>query len=87
MANIFSKVRNAIEIFKSIDLDELSKISGKVDLPKMMEGFEKMDDKQIKMMMRVTDPEKKKNELTLGAGDCYDVFETFTPAQTEIQVR
>ena len=49
MATIFSKVRNAIENFKSIDLEELSKISGKVDLPKMMEGFSKMNDKQIKI--------------------------------------
>ena len=63
MSNLFSKVRNAIEIFKSIDLDELSKISGKVDLPKMMEGFSKMNDKQIKMLMRAIDPEKRKKDL------------------------
>ena len=87
MSNLFSKVRNAIEIFKSIDLDELSKISGKVDLPKMMEGFSKMNDKQIKMLMRAIDPEKKKKELPPVDGDFYDVFETLTPEQKEIQLK
>lgn len=87
MSNLFSKVRNAIEIFKSIDLDELSKISGKVDLPKMMEGFSKMNDKQIKMLMRAIDPEKKKKDLPPVDGDFYDVFETLTPEQKEIQLK
>ena len=36
MSNFFSKVKNAIEIFKSIDFYELSKMCGKVDLPEMI---------------------------------------------------
>ena len=76
MPNIFSKVRNAIEIFKSIDLEELSKISGKVDLPKMMEGFSKMNDKQMRSVMKFVNPKKIKKDLPPFDGDFYHDYHT-----------
>ncbi len=63
MSNTFSKIRNAIGLFTSIDFDQLSAISQKVDLPKLMHNFSKLDDKQLAGLMKMLDPEKKKRNF------------------------
>lgn len=85
MSKTFSKIRNAIELFKSIDFDQLGEISQKVNLPKLMENFSKLDDKQLKGMMKMLDPNKKVRELPPIDGDFYDVYHTLTPEQREVQ--
>lgn len=87
MSNTFSKIRNAIELFKSIDFDQLSSISQKVNLPKLMENFSKLDDKQLNGMMKMLDPNKKKRELPPINGDFYDIYHTLTPEQREVQMK
>lgn len=87
MSKTFSKIRNAIELFKSIDFDQLSEISQKVNLPKLMENFSKLDDKQLKGMMKMLDPNKKKKDLPEIDGDFYDVSHTLTPEQREMQLK
>lgn len=87
MSNTFSKIRNAIELFRSIDFDQLSTISQKVDLPKLMQNFSKLDDKQLSGLMKMLDPEKKKKELPPIDGDFYDIYHTLTPEQREIQLK
>ncbi|CEJ71927.1 hypothetical protein BN1195_04281 [Chryseobacterium oranimense G311] len=87
MSNTFSKIRNAIELFRSIDFDQLSAISQKVDLPKLMQNFSKLDDKQLNGMMKMLDPNKKKRELPPIDGDFYDIYHTLTPEQREIQLK
>ena len=52
-----------------------------------MDGFPKMDDKQIKSLMKAIDPDKKKKELPPVDGDFYDVFNTLTQEQKEIQMK
>ncbi|KUJ51977.1 acyl-CoA dehydrogenase family protein [Chryseobacterium sp. JAH] len=85
MSKTFSKIRNAIELFKSIDFDQLGEISQKVNLPKLMENFSKLDDNQLKGMMKMLDPNKKKKELPPIDGDFYDIYHTLTPEQREVQ--
>lgn len=85
MSKTFSKIRNAIELFKSIDFDQLGEISQRVNLPKLMENFSKLDDKQLSDMMKMLDPNKKKKELPPIDGDFYDIYHTLTPEQREIQ--
>ncbi|WP_449389019.1 acyl-CoA dehydrogenase family protein [Chryseobacterium lineare] len=87
MSNTFSKIRNAIELFRSIDFDQLSTISQKVNLPKLMENFSKLDDKQLKGMMKMLDPDKKKKDLPPIDGDFYDIYHTLSPEQREIQLK
>ncbi|UKB83726.1 acyl-CoA dehydrogenase family protein [Chryseobacterium sp. MEBOG06] len=87
MSNTFSKIRNAIELFRSIDFDQLSSISNKVDLPKLMQNFSKLDDKQLSGIMKMLDPEKKKKELPPIDGDFYDIYHTLSPEQREIQLK
>ncbi len=87
MSNTFSKIRNAIELFRSIDFDQLSSISEKVDLPKLMQNFSKLDDKQLSGLMKMLDPEKKRKELPPIDGDFYDIYHTLSPEQREIQLK
>lgn len=87
MSNTFSKIRNAIELFRSIDFDQLNSISEKVDLPKLMQNFSKLDDKQLSGLMKMLDPEKKKKELPPIDGDFYDIYHTLSPEQREIQLK
>jgi len=87
MSNTFSKIRNAIELFKSIDFDQLSTISRKVNLPKLMENFSKLDDRQLNGMMKMLDPNRKKKELPPIDGDFYDISHTLSPEQREVQLK
>ncbi|MFP3596292.1 acyl-CoA dehydrogenase family protein [Chryseobacterium sp. SIMBA_029] len=87
MSNTFSKIRNAIELFRSIDFDQLSAISQKVDLPKLMQNFSTLDDKQMGGLMKMLDPNKKKKELPPIDGDFYDIYHTLSPEQREIQLK
>jgi len=87
MSDTFSKIRNAVELFRSIDFDQLGEISQKVNLPKLMENFSKLDDKQLKDMMKMLDPDRKKKELPPIDGDFYDIYHTLSPEQREIQLK
>ncbi|MEG1592132.1 MAG: acyl-CoA dehydrogenase, partial [Chryseobacterium sp.] len=87
MSNTFSKIRNAIELFRSIDFDQLSAISQKVDLPKLMQSFSKLDNKQLQGLSKMLDPNKKKKELPPIDGDFYDIYHTLTPEQREVQLK
>ncbi|AQX06793.1 acyl-CoA dehydrogenase [Elizabethkingia meningoseptica] len=87
MSNIFSNIKQAIALFKSVDLEKLSKISQKVDIPKLMDNFSKLDDKQIKGLMKMMDQDRPKKELPPVDGDFYDIYHTLTPEQREIQLK
>ncbi len=50
MAGTFSKIKSAVNLIRNIDFDQLAKLSQKVDLQKVMEGFSKLDDKQLKRL-------------------------------------
>lgn len=87
MSGAFSNLKNIIHLLKSVDLEQLNKISKKVDLPLLMENFSKLDDKQLQGMMKMLNPNKKQKELPPIDGDFYDVFHTLTPDQRELQLK
>lgn len=87
MSGAFSNLKNILHLLKSVDLEQLNKISQKVDLPLLMENFSKLDDKQLQGMMKMLNPNKKKKELPPIDGDFYDVFHTLTPEQRELQLK
>ena len=87
MSGAFSNLKNIIHLLKSVDLEQLNKISQKVDLPLVMENFSKLDDKQLQGMMKMLNPNKKHKELPPIDGDFYDVFHTLTPEQRELQLK
>ena len=87
MSGAFSNLKNIVHLLKSVDLEQLNKISQKVDLPLLMENFSKLDDKQLQGMMKMLNPNKKHKELPPIDGDFYDVFHTLTPEQRELQLK
>lgn len=88
MAGTFSKLKDIVHLFQSVDFDQLAEISKKVDIPRLMEGFSKMDEKQMGMLMKMMDAkDRNKRELPPIDGDFYDVYHTLTPEQREIQLK
>ncbi|WP_185260452.1 acyl-CoA dehydrogenase family protein [Elizabethkingia anophelis] len=87
MSNIFANIRQAITLFKSVDFEKLSKISQRVDIPKLMDNFSKLDDKQLKGLMKMMDQDRPKKELPPIDGDFYDIYHTLTPEQREVQLK
>ncbi|KLT65735.1 acyl-CoA dehydrogenase family protein [Pedobacter sp. BMA] len=71
MANIFSSLKNAYNLFKHVDFDKLEALSKKVDLPKMVETISSLDEKQIQGMMKMMGGSGKKKELPQIEGDFY----------------
>jgi len=71
MANIFSSLKNAYTLFKSVDFKKLEELSKKVDLPKIMESVSNLDDTQLQGLMKMIGTPHKKKELPPIEGDFY----------------
>ena len=71
MPNIFSSLKNAYNLFKHIDFNQLDALSKKVDLPKMVETISALDDRQLAGMMKMVSGSNKKKDLPPIEGDFY----------------
>ena len=69
MANLFSSIKNAYRLFKSIDFQQLDVLSKKVDLPKMVEAIANLDEKQLQGMMKMIGGSSRKRALPPIEGD------------------
>jgi glutaryl-CoA dehydrogenase len=88
MANIFSSLKNAYNLFKHVDFDKLEALSKKVDLPKMVETISSLDDKQIQGMMKMMGGSGKKKELPPIEGDFYHLGdEALKDEDRELQLK
>lgn len=88
MANIFSSLKNAYNLFKHVDFDKLEALSKKVDLPKMVETISNLDDKQISGMMKMMGGSGKKRELPPIDGDFYQLGdEALDDEDRELQLK
>lgn len=86
MASPFSKFKSAFKLFKQIDLDQLGKLSEKVDLQKALAGFSKLDDAQLQGLMKMLNAgEKAKKELPAINGDFYELHLRLTDEERAIQ--
>ena len=88
MSGTFSKIKSTFNLLKSIDFDQVAKLSQKVDLQKVMEGFSKLDDKQLKMLMKMIDGGgRKKKELPEINGDFYELHLRLSDEDKALQLR
>jgi len=88
MANLFSSLKQAYQLFKHIDFNELEKLSKKVDLPKMVETISSLDDTQLKGMMKMMGRGDKKRELPPVEGDFYHLGdEALKDEDRELQLK
>ena len=87
--SLFSKVKNTLGLLKSVDLDALTKLSEKVDLPKVMGAVGNLDDRQLKGLMKMLNSQAKKGQRDLPPidGDFYDLALKLTKEEREIQMK
>ena len=71
MANVFSSLKNAYQLFKSVDFQKLDALAKKVDLPKMVDTISNLDEKQLQGMMKMMGGSSRKKELPPIEGDFY----------------
>lgn len=87
MSTTFSKIKNAFKLLKQIDFDQLNKLSEKVDLPKALAGFSKLDDSQLSGLMKMLHSDKGTRELPAINGDFYEVHLRLTEEERAIQLK
>ena len=88
MANLFSSLKNAFQLFKHIDFNQLETLSKKVDLPKMVETISSLDEKQLAGMMKMMDRSERKRELPAIEGDFYHLGdEALKDEDRELQLK
>lgn len=81
------KVKNVIKLLKSVDFEQLEKISKKVDLPEVLGAVSKMDEGQLKMAMKMlTGGNKKRTPPPINA-DFYDVSAKLSETDRALQMR
>jgi len=84
---MFDKIKNMMDLMKSVDLDQLEKISKKVDLKQVLDAVAKMDDKQLQMVMKMLTGGGKKKELPPINGDFYDIDSKLNDQDRALQLK
>ncbi|HEY0272849.1 MAG TPA: acyl-CoA dehydrogenase family protein, partial [Chitinophaga sp.] len=86
--NTFSKIKQAIHLFKSIDLEQLGKLSQKVDLPQLMATVGKMDEAQLNGLVKMLGggAHAKKPQPAIN-GDFYDLGAALPPEDSALQLK
>lgn len=85
---MFSKLKSAIKLYKSIDPKQLAAISSKVDIPELMDKFSKLDDQQLQGLMKMLGGSTKKRALPKIRSDFYEIAASkLKPEHREIQMK
>ncbi len=84
---MFSKIKKAYQLFKSIDFEQLDKLSRKVDLPKVMDSFGKLDEKQLNALMKMLDGGRPKKALPPINGDFYELHLRLNESDRALQLK
>lgn len=85
--SLFLNIRNAWRIFKQIDLQQLSKLSEKIDLAEVMQNVSKLDDKQLAGLTKMLNSGHKHKELPPIDGDFYNIGHTLKPEERALQLK
>ena len=85
----FGKVRNTINLLKNIDLDQLAKINKQIDLSEAMQTLGKLDENQLKGLMKMLKTKRRKGQADLPPidGDFYNLDLKLSEEQRELQLR
>ncbi|MEH6406365.1 MAG: acyl-CoA dehydrogenase family protein [Leeuwenhoekiella sp.] len=87
--SLFSKVKNTINLLKSVDMDALTKLSQKVDLSQVMSAVGNLDDRQLKGLMKMLTTQAKKGQHNLPPidGDFYNMSLKLSTQERAIQLK
>jgi len=84
---MLDKLTNMLKLFKSVDLEQLEKISKKVDLGEVLSAVSKMDENQLKMAMKMLTSSKKKKDPPAIDADFYDISAKLSPEDRALQLK
>ncbi|MBO9657942.1 MAG: acyl-CoA dehydrogenase family protein [Chitinophagaceae bacterium] len=87
MAGTFSKIKNTFNLLRKIDFNQLSKLSEKVDLQEVMNSFSKLDDNQLKGLMKMMKGENRQKELPPINGDFYEIHLRLNEEDRAVQLK
>jgi glutaryl-CoA dehydrogenase len=86
MTSFLSKIKNAWSLYQQIDMEQLSKLSSKIDLPAILKSVGKMDDQQLAGMMKMFSADHKEKMQPPIEGDFYHLAETLTGEERTLQL-
>lgn len=86
--SVFKKVRNTINLLKSVDMDQLAKINQQIDLSEAMKSLGQLDERQLKGLMKMLKTKRKKGQSSLPPidGDFYNLDLKLTEEQRKLQM-
>ncbi|WDF69583.1 acyl-CoA dehydrogenase family protein [Sphingobacterium oryzagri] len=84
---MLKKLKNIIQLMRSVDLEQIEKIAQKVDLPAVMKAVSKMDDSQLKGLTKMLTSSGKKREAPPINADFYAVEHKLSPEDRALQLR
>ncbi|PSK92716.1 acyl-CoA dehydrogenase family protein [Taibaiella chishuiensis] len=85
---MFSKIKEAYQLWKHIDLDALGRLSQKIDLPQVMEAVGRLDDQQLAGLMKMLrSGGHAKKELPPVTGDFYDISHKLSEEDRALQLK
>ncbi|SDB28189.1 glutaryl-CoA dehydrogenase [Flavobacteriaceae bacterium MAR_2010_188] len=87
---LFNKVKRVIHLMKSVDLNELNRISEKIDLPAIMKTVGELNDDQLNGMMKMlknSGGKKGQHKLPPIDGDFYDLDLKLSQEERELQLK
>lgn len=87
MRNLLNKISGIRQLLSSVDLDQISKLSQKVDLPKMVALVSKMDEQDLSKMMGMLKGSGKPKEIPAINGDFYQLGKSLPDREREIQLQ
>lgn len=87
MKNLFKNIAGIRQLLKSVDLDQISKLSQKVDLSKMVGLVSQMSEEDLSKMMGMLKGGSKPKEIPPINGDFYELGKNLPKHEREIQLR
>ena len=87
--SFFKKVRNTVNLLKSVDMDQLAKINQQIDLSEAMKTLGKLDERQLAGLMKMLKTKRHKSQSDLPPidGDFYNLDYKLTKEQRELQMK
>lgn len=85
--SVFKNIRQLIELYKTIDLEQLSAMNKKVDLGQAMKQLSRLDEKQLNGLMKMLDSSGKKRESPPINPDFYELSDKLTSEQRALQMK
>ena len=85
--SLFSNLKNAYRLFKQVDMEQLGKLSQKIDLAEVMKNVSKLDDKQLAGLSKMLGGNHQKKELPAIDGDFYNISHTLNTEERALQLK